>query len=29
MAFFSVDEAERTEDPGSMAGSRVRRNFRL
>ena len=29
MAFFSVEEAERMEDPGSMAGSRVRRNFRL
>jgi ARG and Rhodanese-Phosphatase-superfamily-associated Protein domain len=29
MAFFSVDEAERMEDPGSMAGSRIRRNFRL
>jgi hypothetical protein len=29
MAFFSVDEAERMEDPESMAGSRVRRGFRI
>ncbi len=29
MAFFSVDEAERMEDPESMAGSRVRRGFRV
>jgi hypothetical protein len=29
MAFFSVDEAERMEDPGTMAGSRMRRNFRI
>ena len=29
MAFFGVDEAERMEDPGSMAGSRVRRGFRV
>jgi len=27
MAFFSVDEAERMEDQGSMAGSRMRRSF--
>lgn len=29
MAFFSVDEAERVEDPGSMAGSSRRRSFRV
>ena len=29
MAFFRVDEAERMEDPGVMAGSRVRRGFRI
>jgi hypothetical protein len=29
MAFFSLDEAERMEDPGSIAGSRVRRSFRI
>jgi hypothetical protein len=29
MAFFSVDEAEAAQDPGSMAGSRVRRGFRV
>jgi hypothetical protein len=29
MAFFSIDEAERMEDPGHMAGSRVRRSWRL
>lgn len=29
MAFFSVDEAEAAQDPGSMAGSRMRRNFRV
>ena len=28
MAFFGVDEAERTADPGPMAGSRMRRSFR-
>jgi cell division ATPase FtsA len=29
MAFFSVDEAEGVRDPGSMAGSRIRRGFRV
>ena len=29
MAFFSVDEAEAAQDPGRMAGSRVRRGFRI
>jgi ARG and Rhodanese-Phosphatase-superfamily-associated Protein domain len=29
MAFFGVDEAEAAQDPGGMAGSRTRRNFRL
>jgi hypothetical protein len=29
MAFFSVEEGDRVEDPGHMAGSRVRRNWRL
>jgi len=29
MAFFSVDAAEPMEDPGRMAGSRVRRGFRV
>ena len=29
MAFFSVDEAGAAQDPGSMAGSRMRRNFRI
>jgi hypothetical protein len=29
MAFFSVDEAEAAQDPGSMAGSRMRRGFRI
>jgi len=29
MAFFSIDEAEAAQDPGSMAGSRMRRNFRV
>ncbi|MCX6572812.1 MAG: hypothetical protein NTX99_02360 [Candidatus Aminicenantes bacterium] len=29
MAFFSVDEAEAAQDPGSMAGSRMRRGFRV
>lgn len=29
MAFFSLDEGERTEDPGRMAGSRVRRSWRM
>ena len=29
MAFFNVDEAEAAQDPGGMAGSRVRSNFRL
>jgi ARG and Rhodanese-Phosphatase-superfamily-associated Protein domain len=29
MAFFGVDEAERMEDPGNIAGSRVRRGFRI
>jgi hypothetical protein len=29
MAFFSLDESEGTEDPGTLAGSRVRRNWRL
>ncbi len=29
MAFFSFDEAERPEDPGQMAGSRVRRGWRV
>jgi hypothetical protein len=29
IAFFSLDESGRTEDPGPMAGSRVRRNWRL
>lgn len=28
MAFFGVDEDEAAQDPGSMAGSRMRRNFR-
>jgi len=28
MAFFGIDEAEAAQDPGSMAGSRMRRNFR-
>ncbi len=29
MAFFSVDEGEAAGDPGGMAGTRVRRNFRF
>ena len=29
MAFFGIDEAESAQDPGSMAGSRMRRNFRV
>ena len=29
MAFFGVDEAEAAQDPGGMAGSRIRRNFRV
>lgn len=29
MAFFSVDEAGAAQDPGGMAGSRMRRNFRV
>jgi hypothetical protein len=29
MAFFGVDDAERAEDPGNMAGTRMRRNFRV
>jgi hypothetical protein len=29
MAFFGIDEAEAAQDPGSMAGSRMRRNFRV
>jgi len=29
MAFFSIDEAESLEDPGNMAGTRMRRNFRV
>jgi hypothetical protein len=29
MAFFSVDEAEAAQDPGNMAGSRMRRGFRV
>ncbi len=29
MAFFVIDEAESAQDPGSMAGSRMRRSFRV
>jgi hypothetical protein len=29
MAFFSIDEAQGAEDPGNMAGTRMRRNFRI
>ncbi|HPW17725.1 MAG TPA: hypothetical protein PLP83_05035 [Candidatus Aminicenantes bacterium] len=29
MAFFGVDEAGQSEDPGTMAGSRARRGFRV
>lgn len=29
MAFFGVDGAERAEDPGNMAGTRMRRGFRI
>ncbi len=29
MAFFGVDDAERAEEPGNMAGTRMRRGFRI
>jgi hypothetical protein len=29
MAFFSVDEADKAEDAGNMAGTRMRRDFRI
>jgi len=29
MAFFSIEQAESLEDPGNMAGTRMRRNFRV
>jgi len=29
LAFFAIDEAEAAQDPGSMAGSRMRRSFRV
>jgi hypothetical protein len=29
MAFFSIDEAESLEDPGNMAGTHMRRSFRV